>query len=1147
MTQEQQDDSAHSARRIHSTLGGTTTFWRGYTVGELLLFVVPPFLALAVSSMPFVPAGLILPAFGLALAIDVTLFVLHRACPEHLRLTQWLFIRLRWRALPGNYDAGDSGWSPEDAVRLKAVYPEAVERIDGAMVGAVQVDPANMALKDEESWASAVRSLTDLINSTLDFDAKIYVTTHNADNAQYVEAHEQRLDDPDVTGLPVLSKLVEDFVDRRTDDHGRVDDGTPPVREYYLVTWVTDDDVLDLQRDDRSLLSGLAELPVFERVFSGYQSRQLTDRERTKHKRRKLAEQLEELRRGADNLYRCRARPVEPTELARLVKEYWCCRTERYGDVESATASFPYGDHLSEAEDADLEDIDDESGDIEAVDPEDLPEEEGIERAARQHQSFVAPADIDWRTDHTVINGETYTRTFWIDQFPEQPENGLFERLLLDTDLSADVSINVNPYEDQSAVDLVSDWIATLQTNRSEMDELTAEDMAEDIQEAKYIRRLVRRNETSLVRAGVFIRITADDEEELRRKTNTLRSIVRDSPANCTLKRVVRSPEERLATVSPIGRNELGRDRLSTMTAEAVGAMFPFSSNYLQMSEGIEYGTHGHNESEIHVDPWSLETGHSELVTGMPGAGKTHAAQARALRMLERREDVMQVIVDPVGDMRGTAEALDAKYITVSGKTPLNPCEMHPTPREVLEQSRDMQPVAAKKDEVYGVVENFLASRDIDLEMHSGVVTHVIDRIFEDSDIDPLDVSTHTPENSPTMQDFLDVLEEMSESPEEYNFSSETVRDRVSEYAAELLIALQPFREGSTYENLSKRSNLDLLEGDEKVVYLDLQQVEESGDGIGKQSFIMQLLMSTIYQQAKRAEKKVEVVIDEAHYLFDDTSNLEFINQIARHQRHAGIRLVMLSQTLQEFYDEGVAEEIISMCPIKVHHREPGLDEATARKADLTTDQQWFVKNAEAGNADTGRSQALVRVDDHGDYPLNVATTDLEKEIIEYDPDAEAVLDELVAQSEPEHLGELRDLVRHQRVRTALERELGLPDSTVDRLLREGLTGRELVEGLVTAIERNHVTTDGEDDTVTIGDGGTLEVTDDDAIAEAVGDAAEGSEDADELARSAAVAGDDGSEGVEDAPDDGDAEDPASSGDTAPDWITPGPEVNDDG
>jgi len=66
------------------------------------------------------------------------------------------------------------------------------------------------------------------------------------------------------------------------------------------------------------------------------------------------------------------------------------------------------------------------------------------------------------------------------------------------------------------------------------------------------------------------------------------------------------------------------------------------------------------------------------------------------------------------------------------------------------------------------------------------------------------------------------------------------------------------------------------------------------------------------------------------------------------------------------------------MCPIKVLHKLPELDDRTADKIGLTEEQRRYVRGADAGNEDLGYSQALVRVEEHGTYPLHIVADDFE-------------------------------------------------------------------------------------------------------------------------------------------------------------------------
>jgi len=1055
----QQTQQGFSTNIIHDSLGGKTEFWGDYTLGEILLFLAPVGLFLIVLGMPFLPADTIYPAFvGLILA-EVFLFLLRAVRPSHYRLTEWLRVRAFWSVKKEEHTVDGGNQDTRQATRLQRIMPHGLERIDGAYVGAVEVKPANMALEGGEQWTSAVQSLTSLVNG-LDGKAKFYVTTKEADNTAHVQAHKDRLDDADTQNHSIFRGILLEWVNRHTED-GEIVAETEMQREYYIIVTVTDADIKDLAKDDESVTNYLEGLPAVGTFFSS--DTELTPGEREDYKAKKLSDRLQSVARSVDSLYRCRSEPVSPYQLAQLTKDYWACEPRTVGDIREAVSRSPIthsqrqklrnNDARNWHENA--EGINTDEGGFETDDAEFVPPE--LNDPGHEHQSLVAPTSIDWAQDHALIDQETYARTFWVETLPEHPGNGLLERLLLDTELAVDVSIHVDPYESQDALTVMEEWISSLKVLQDDQGEIEAEDIQYDVDQAKYIRQMVRRNHTSLFRAGVFIRLTADTKEQLRKQTNQLETVLRDAPANCTVKRATRRQEDGLVSVSPIGANELGSERLSSMTGEALGSLFPFSSNYLRMEGGIEYGTHGQNSSSLLIDPWDLETGHSELVTGMPGGGKTHGTQARAMRMMKKRPDVKQVYVDPVGDMRGSAEMLDAKTITVSGETPLNPCEMHPTPQHVLDKSPGMQPVASKKDEVYGVIENFLSGRDVDLEMHSGLITYLIDTIFEDSDIDPDDPSTHTPENSPTMGDFLDLVDEVQENPAMFpGATTESSKETIRRYADELAVALHPFRRGSTYGNLSQDSDLNLIDDSSKAVYLDLQQIEGTGDGLGKQSFIMQLLLSTLYQQSKNMDSKVEIIIDEAHYLFNDDANLDFLNQIARHQRHAGIRLVMLSQTLQEFYDEGVAEEIAGMCPIMVHHREPDLGDKTAQKAGLTNEQQHYIQTAEAGKESIGDgqgfSQALVRVDEHGDYPLTIRTTWEEKRIIDLDIHGRAAMTELVDEIDPQ-IERFEQFVYNRAMRQKLVKSHGVDPETAEHILNR-LSEEELVDAISIAVEQ---------------------------------------------------------------------------------------------
>jgi len=422
--------------------------------------------------------------------------------------------------------------------------------------------------------------------------------------------------------------------------------------------------------------------------------------------------------------------------------------------------------------------------------------------------------------------------------------------------------------------------------------------------------------------------------------------------------------------------------------------------------------------------------------------------------MMKRQQDTMLVMIDPVGGFKGIADALNAKTISVGGDTQLNPLEIRETPQEVLDADDGISPLSAKKDEVYAVLENFLTARDIDLGTETGVLSYVIDETYRQAGVVEDDVTTHTPEKLADDDRHPSDLADIAENPDEHNIAaSESARERAAAYADELAIAFQPFREGGSYDNLAERSEVDILEGDNKVVYIDLGQIEGSASGIDRQTFLMQLLLDGL-PAGEEDRPNVELAIDEAHYLFEDQANLDFLETAFRHQRHAGLRMVLLSQTAQEFYETDQAEKILGMCPIKVFHKLPDLDDETADKIGLTREQRQYVRGADAGREDLGYSQALVRVEEHGTYPLHIVADPFEKRVIDYEPADQEFIQQAISE-QSEELVDFDAFVENEAQMNALTSRYDLCEQEATRLLDGELSGAEIVDAVVANAQRN--------------------------------------------------------------------------------------------
>jgi type IV secretory pathway VirB4 component len=145
---------------------------------------------------------------------------------------------------------------------------------------------------------------------------------------------------------------------------------------------------------------------------------------------------------------------------------------------------------------------------------------------------------------------------------------------------------------------------------------------------------------------------------------------------------------------------------------------------------------------------------------------------------------------------------------------------------------------------------------------------------------------------------------------------------------------------------------------------------------------MMQVLFNAVYERAKQTDKRVVFAIDEAHYLMNDATSLDFLETAVRHSRHYDISLQFITQTGGEFALTPEARTIANLCSMMIIHR---VDEAAQQLAEwfnLSGREVDWVQSAKAGNGADGYSEALLGVDEEGWFPIRVRASEYEVDVI---------------------------------------------------------------------------------------------------------------------------------------------------------------------
>lgn len=627
------------------------------------------------------------------------------------------------------------------------------------------------------------------------------------------------------------------------------------------------------------------------------------------------------------------------------------------------------------------------TNDEEEVDFSDVLDEETLEEGnaegqilddiSESHKTVTAPAAIEWETRAAHV-GEQWTTTLYIADYADYPSDGYLSDLFEMTDVQFDLTAHITPKNQERARNELQDIADDLQVDADIEQSVRSAYLQERANEAAATYKAVE-NGANVFDQGMFITVRADEKEELRDAVQEVKSALRDDPSNLTPKTAICRQDLALQSAAPIGDNEFGRESIAL--GGAVGALLSSPHNATILEEGgVEFGIHKDNQSPVVIDPFARDNGYAMFTVGDTGSGKSFSSKQNFIRSIEQSKDRIGIILEPLNNWAGVAEALDAKRITVGGTLGLNPLEIRETPEHVQRaMGEDASPFNEKLDDAMSFLTNFFALRGISLGDRRTTLELALKRAYKRNGITD-DISTHD-NPSPTIQDMMDVFEDMVDEPEEFVVRADEEAGKIKEDATWLLDQLRPFEEDGRHANLGQSSDFDIR--DEKVIYLDLAQQEGSVDS--STALTMQLLISLVYERAKVSDKEVVFYIDEARYIMQDAASLAFLETVFRHHRHHDLSIRLVTQTVDEFFEHAESEAILDQCAVKQFHRLDGMDEEWADEFGLNYAQMRFVQDAVPGNEDAGFSEALVGVD--GEWRgIQVKAMAKEKQVIDFEP-----------------------------------------------------------------------------------------------------------------------------------------------------------------
>src|SRR3989344_440722 len=501
-----------------------------------------------------------------------------------------------------------------------------------------------------------------------------------------------------------------------------------------------------------------------------------------------------------------------------------------------------------------------------AVLPEDI-----YEAANLELQDVVAPSAL--KIEPKAINlGEKIARTFFIISYPRFLSDNWFSPII-NLDKIFDVSIFIHPIDTSLALRQFQKKVAEVQSqiNVRETRGMVRDPMLDTAyQDLEGLRDSLMQAQEKMFDVGVYITVYADNEMELFKIENEIKSILESKLIY--IKPALFQQEEGFKSVIPIGSDLLGIHQ--KLNSEPLSSIFPFISFDLTSDKGILYGVNRHNSSLVIFDRFSLEN-YNSVTFAKSGSGKSYATKLEILRSLMFDADV--IVIDPEREYEYLAEATGGRYFNISltSEHTINPFDL-PIPRE------DESPADILRSNIITLVGLFrimlggLTPEEDAIVDRAITETYALKDITVDSDFSSIE--------PPLLSDFEMVLAGMK--------GAESLVQKLSKYTR-----------GTWSGFLNKPTNVDI---NKKFIVFSVRDMEDELKPVA-----MYIVMNYIWNAIRKNLKKRLLVIDEAWWMMKSEDTASFLYSMAKRGRKYYLGLATITQDTGDFMKSEYGEPIV--------------------------------------------------------------------------------------------------------------------------------------------------------------------------------------------------------------------------------------------
>ena len=517
---------------------------------------------------------------------------------------------------------------------------------------------------------------------------------------------------------------------------------------------------------------------------------------------------------------------------------------------------------------------------------------------------MVAPSVIDFKVDHYLC-GNTCRCVWALREYPTSTDEQAILRHLGEMD-GVTIRIytrQVTPSEERR---IIHNAANKHRMSRSSTEDLQQTVTAEaNLQDVVTLVSSMHRNREPLLHCAVFLELTAPDYDTLKLlQTDVLTELVR---SKLNVDRLMLRQQEGFVSVMPAGRNAFGAQFERVLPASSVANLYPFNYSGKTDPHGFYIGKDKFG-SNIVVDfdrRDSDKTSANILILGNSGQGKSYLIKLLICNLLEAGKSV--IALDAEHELEELCENLGGCFIDLmAGEKRINVLEV----RSWNEDTDETAPETFRKSTLLARHISFLkdffrAYKDL-TDPQLDTIEIMLSKLYARWGItEETDLRQLIPEDYPILSDLYDLMQE-----ELAHYKSGALYTQ--ELLQEVLLGLHSLCVGADAPFFNGHTNIS---GDRFLVF-----------GVGgvltaAKSLRNALLFNVLAYMSDRllTAGNTVAVLDELYLWLSNPVAIEYIRNCLKRVRKRDSALVMASQNLEDFDQEGVREMTKPLFAIPPH------------------------------------------------------------------------------------------------------------------------------------------------------------------------------------------------------------------------------------